>query len=65
MKRITKIRIPKGKCCGSKCKFLIWSFWCPRRCYLFDETLEFGNPRCPKCLEMYPSGAVFELKEKK
>ena len=68
MKRITKIRIPKGKKCG-KCIALWQSAWCN----LFED--EVGETyshregykffRCDDCLKMFPNGAVFELKEKK
>lgn len=76
MKRITKIRIPKGKHCG-KCRFKHCddaSFWCT----LFTPVLHvyytdipgwtkgIRKPyRCFECRKMYPSGIVFEEKEKK
>ena len=68
MKRITKIRIPKGKkceICKCNCKFFSWN-WVEDRCSLFDCKLDNHNTRCPECLKMFPNGTVFvEQVEKK
>ena len=61
MKRITKIRIPKGNKCG-KCRFLMWR-WDKDECSLFPEITAYF--RCSDCLKMFPNGAVFVEKEKK
>lgn len=67
MKRITKIRIPKGKYCEKKCI----AYDSPLYCRLFEEYLDMDYKtvwnyfRCRNCLKMFPDGAVFELKEKK
>ena len=68
MKRITKIRIPKGEHCG-KCKFNVNNV-----CQLYKQSLwrsaEIIHKNTPErniryCKKFYPNGAVFELKEKK
>lgn len=67
MKRITKIRIPKGQYCG-KCRFYQLLHDSTDECGLTAEDLitdAFYTFRSPSCLKMFPNGAVFELKEKK
>lgn len=66
MKKITKIRIPKGRYC-KECLLLNYDTdWCN----MFSDDLNFitgtGNTqKCPNCLKTFPNGAVFELKETK
>ncbi|MBA7487132.1 hypothetical protein ES707_22694 [subsurface metagenome] len=68
MKRITKIRIPKGTYCG-KCKFNIdnicrlYTFPLWRSAEVTYANIPARNYRTHHCKKNFPNGAVFVAKD--
>lgn len=69
MRKITSIRIPKGKQCKECifCDDVMLSCWLSHTQLFVGDALEAYHDceRNEYCLKKYPNGAVFELKEKK